>query len=70
VISVGAEFAVSPPPPAPALAIVTAASQLYFDERRLHNLVGSIHFWEPHATIDFYNLGEESDAPHSPATRG
>lgn len=34
------------------LVFVTGASQRYVDGRILQNLVGSIHFWEPHARIE------------------
>jgi len=34
------------------VALVTAASQRYYDERILHNLVGSIHKWEPSAVLE------------------
>ena len=37
------------------LAFITSASELYFD--RLANFVGSVHYWEPTAPIDVYDLG-------------
>jgi len=40
------------------LTFVTGASQEYFDDGRLQNLIGSIHYWEvPTAKIVFYDLG-------------
>ena len=45
------------------MVFVTACSQQYFDDGRLQNLVGSIHFWEKGVgSIVFYDLGltEES----------
>jgi len=41
----------------PDVVLVTGASQLYYDQGRLQNLIGSIHFWEPSTKIEFYNLG-------------
>ncbi|KAK7235536.1 hypothetical protein SO694_00069199 [Aureococcus anophagefferens] len=40
---------------AASLVAVTAADDGYF--RRLANLVGSLHFWEPGLAVDFYDLG-------------
>ncbi|KAH8068242.1 hypothetical protein JL721_6816 [Aureococcus anophagefferens] len=40
---------------AASLVAVTAADDGYF--RRLSNLVGSLHFWEPGLAVDFYDLG-------------
>jgi hypothetical protein len=37
--------------------IVTGSNQPYFDQQRLHNLIGSIHHWEPGVRILFYDLG-------------
>lgn len=36
--------------------IVTAASRKYFIERRLQNLIGSIHYWEPDRLIHVVSL--------------
>lgn len=41
----------------PPLQLVTAVSQRYVDQRILHNLVGSLHYWEPTATLVVYDLG-------------
>ena len=41
--------------PFPGFVVVTAASSSYFD--RLHNFVGSIHFWEPSQRLVVYDLG-------------
>lgn len=42
----------------------------YFEEQRLHNLVGSIHTWQPDARIVVYSLGlQDSVSLPSPALR-
>ncbi|ETW09705.1 hypothetical protein, variant 4 [Aphanomyces invadans] len=39
------------------VAFVTACDEVYMQNGRLANLVGSIHFWEPSAAIEIYDLG-------------
>ncbi|KAF0690351.1 Aste57867_18282 [Aphanomyces stellatus] len=40
-----------------SLAFVTACDEVYMQNGRLANLVGSIHYWEPSTTIEIYDLG-------------
>ena len=39
------------------LVVVSAVSQGYFEEQRLHNMVGSVHFWAPGVKVVVYSLG-------------
>lgn len=41
----------------PPLQLITAISQRYVDQHILHNLVGSLHYWEPTALLVVYDLG-------------
>jgi hypothetical protein len=50
---------------ASGLVLVTGASERYFEQRILHNLVGSVHFWEPQATVQVWDFGL---SPESKAT--
>eukprot|EP00613_Pedinella_sp_CCMP2098_P037790 CAMPEP_0171804026 /NCGR_PEP_ID=MMETSP0991-20121206/73834_1 /TAXON_ID=483369 /ORGANISM="non described non described, Strain CCMP2098" /LENGTH=756 /DNA_ID=CAMNT_0012416257 /DNA_START=344 /DNA_END=2609 /DNA_ORIENTATION=- len=49
-------------PLAAGLLLVTGASERYFQQRILHNLVGSVHVWEPFAVLEVWDFGlsEES----------
>lgn len=44
------------------LVFVTGASQRYYDEGILQNLIGSIHQWEAEATIEVFDFGLDSTA--------
>lgn len=44
------------------LEFVTGCNQQYYDDGRLRNLVGSMHHWEPHVPIIFYDLGLDASS--------
>ena len=43
------------------LLFVTGASQYYVEKNILANLIGSVHYWEPMATIEIWDFGLEAE---------